>query len=148
MRADAVHPRPGTHRARAMLAVGREDRIEVGVESNGDTLPVTFVRLPEHLAARAPVIERVEQPVAHEIAGRAGDPGRRRRSGGNVQDAPVEVAAFPVAESWRRPFVTPRTGRQRAREVEAVTRRERATGSARRNSGADSAPSPRACLSL
>jgi hypothetical protein len=73
-----------------MLTVCGEDQIEVVIDGNRNALPVAFVCLPQTLASGAPVVERVEQPVAHEVAGDAADSGRHRRASGDVNDTPVD----------------------------------------------------------
>src|SRR2546421_61393 len=105
-----------------MLTVGGKDRVQTVVEGDGHAFPVRFVGLPEALIARAPVVEGVKQPVANEVAGGDADAGRRRPPSRNFYDAPVEVSAFPVAQSWCGALVAAITRFQRAWKVEAVAR--------------------------
>ena len=112
VRVGVLHLRPGANGARAVLAVRGEDRIEVLIKGNRDALPVAFVCLPQSVAAGAPVVERVEQPVAHEVAGGAGYPGRHRRASGDLKDAAVDRWVLPVAQHRSGAFVAAGPGFQ------------------------------------
>src|SRR5512133_2792364 len=120
MRVDALDLRPGANGSGAVLAIGREDGFEIGVKRNRDVFPVALVGLPESVPAGAPVIERVEQPVADEIP--RGDlyAGWQRCSDGNVQHAPVDGRMAPITERWCIPLVTPGAGVESAGKVESV----------------------------
>src|SRR5215217_7662952 len=101
MRLRAVDLRPHTHSSGAVLAVRRENRIQMVIQRDRHVFPVSLVRLPESIAVRAPVVEGVEEPVADEIARGAGYPRWTGRSGRNLEHAPIDPRLLPIAQRWR-----------------------------------------------
>jgi hypothetical protein len=46
-----------------VLAIGGKEWLLASVEAERDALPVAFVRLPEPVVERVPIVEAVEKPV-------------------------------------------------------------------------------------
>src|SRR6266508_5054560 len=133
MRAAALRDvRPRADRARAVLAVRSELRLLCRGQADRDALPVAFVRLPETPARGAPVVELVEEPVADEIPRRRAEADRRRAARRHREHTPVHDRALPVADRVASRLVAGISRPERAEEVEAVARRERATARVRR----------------